>query len=121
MEAWVWTVPKAHSKGGEKIVSPVPDAMRSFIEMLHDETKSSGYLLGVVKNSEAVSQWGRSVYKKLGHSEPWTLHDLRRTLATHMNNMGIAPHVVEQLLGHSMPGLWRFITVVCTCQRSWMR
>ncbi|MBL2624453.1 integrase, partial [Klebsiella pneumoniae] len=30
---------------------------------------------------------------------------LRRTLATHMNNMGIAPHVVEQLLGHSMPGV----------------
>ncbi|WP_308324445.1 tyrosine-type recombinase/integrase, partial [Klebsiella pneumoniae] len=68
-------------------------------------TKSSGYLLGVVKNSEAVSQWGRSVYKKLRHSEPWTLQDLRRTLATHMNNMGIAPHVVEQLLGHSMPGV----------------
>lgn len=22
-----------------------------------------------------------------------------------MNNMGIAPHVVEQLLGHSMPGV----------------
>lgn len=62
-------------------------------------------MLGSVKGSEAVSQWGRGVYKKLGHSEPWTLHDLRRTLATHMNNMGIAPHVVEQLLGHSMPGV----------------
>ena len=105
MDAWVWTVPKEHSKGGEKIVRPVPDAMRKFIEILHDETKRSGLLLGSVKGSEAVSQWGRGVYKKLGHSEPWTLHDLRRTLATHMNNMGIAPHVVEQLLGHSMPGV----------------
>lgn len=103
--SWLWTVPKEHSKSGEKIVRPVPEAMRSFIEILHEETKSSGYLLGVVKNSEAVSQWGRGVYHKLGHSESWTLHDLRRTLATHMNNMGIAPHVVEQLLGHSMPGV----------------
>ena len=93
MDAWVWTVPKEHSKGGEKIVRPVPDAMRKFIEILHDETKGSGLLLGSVKGSEAVSQWGRGVYKKLGHSEPWTLHDLRRTLATHMNNMGIAPHL----------------------------
>jgi integrase len=105
MDAWIWTVPKEHSKGGERIVRPVPEAMRPFIERLYDETKSSGYLLGAVKKSEAVSQWGRSVYKKLGHSEAWTLHDLRRTLATHMNNMGIAPHVVEQLLGHSMPGV----------------
>ncbi|WP_312740812.1 integrase arm-type DNA-binding domain-containing protein [Cedecea neteri] len=105
MEEWIWTIPKEHSKGGEKIVRPVPDAIRPFIETLHDETKSSGYLLGMLKKSEAVSQWGRSIYKKLEHSEPWTLHDLRRTLATHMNNMGIAPHVVEQLLGHSMPGV----------------
>lgn len=105
MDAWIWTVPKEHSKAGEKIVRPVPEVLRPFIETLHDETKQSGYLLGSIKKSEAVSQWGRSIYKKLEHSEPWTLHDLRRTLATHMNNMGIAPHVVEQLLGHSMPGV----------------
>lgn len=105
MDAWIWTVPKEHSKGGEKIVRPVPDAMRKFIEILHEETKSSGILLGSIKSSEAVSQWGRGVYKRFSHAEPWTLHDLRRTLATHMNNMGIAPHVVEQLLGHSMPGV----------------
>jgi hypothetical protein len=66
MDAWVWTVPKEHSKGGEKIVRPVPDAMRKFIEILHDETKRSGLLLGSVKGSEAVSQWGRGVYKSWG-------------------------------------------------------
>ena len=48
---------------------------------------------------------GRMLYKRLGHSEPWTLHDLRRTFATTLNNMGIAPHVVEQLLGHSLGGV----------------
>lgn len=78
LEAWIWTVPKEHSKGGEKIVRPVPDAMRPFINMLYDETKASGYLLGVVKNSEAVSQWGRSVYRKLGHSQPhYMIYDER--------------------------------------------
>ncbi|MGN5575905.1 tyrosine-type recombinase/integrase [Enterobacter sp. Lyrl_3] len=105
MDAWIWTVPKEHSKSGEKIVRPIPDAMRPHIERLHEEHKKSGLLLGETKSTEAVSQWGRGLYKKLGHEEKWTLHDLRRTLATHMNNMGIAPHVVEQLLGHSMPGV----------------
>lgn len=28
-----------------------------------------------------------------------------RTLATKMNDLGIAPHVVEQLLGHSLGGV----------------
>lgn len=105
MGAWVWTVPKAHSKGGEKIIRPVPEAMRPFIQELHEENKSTGLFLGELKGSEAVSQWGRTLYKRFDHAEPWTLHDLRRTLATHLNNMGIAPHVVEQLLGHSMPGV----------------
>ncbi|URG53028.1 site-specific integrase [Pectobacterium quasiaquaticum] len=104
-DAWIWTVPKEHSKGGEKIVRPVPETLRPFIEQLYEDYGKSGLLLGTEKNVEAVSQWGRGVYKKLGHSEAWTLHDLRRTLSTGMNNMGIAPHVVEQLLGHSMPGV----------------
>ncbi len=102
---WIWTVPKAHSKGGEKIVRPVPEAARPFVESLYKQHKDSGFLLGEIKKPEAVSQWGRTAYKRLGHAEPWTLHDLRRTFSTTLNNMGIAPHVVEQLLGHTLGGV----------------
>lgn len=31
---------------------------------------------------------------------PWTLHDLRRTVVTGMNELGIAPHVVEAVVNH---------------------
>ncbi|MEE7466212.1 hypothetical protein MOF8_04330 [Methylobacterium oryzae] len=31
---------------------------------------------------------------------PWRLHDLRRTMVTGMNDLGIAPHVVEALVNH---------------------
>ena len=31
----------------------------------------------------------------------WTLHDLRRTAATHMARLGVAPHVVERILNHT--------------------
>jgi integrase len=31
---------------------------------------------------------------------PWRLHDLRRTAATGMNGIGIAPHIVEAVLNH---------------------
>ena len=30
----------------------------------------------------------------------WRLHDIRRTAATGMNELGIAPHIVEQILNH---------------------
>jgi integrase len=32
--------------------------------------------------------------------EPWTLHDLRRTCATGMAELGIAPHVLDRVLNH---------------------
>jgi len=31
---------------------------------------------------------------------PWRLHDLRRSAATHMAEIGIAPHIVEAALNH---------------------
>jgi len=31
---------------------------------------------------------------------PWTLHDLRRTAATQMAELGVLPHVIEQALNH---------------------
>lgn len=31
---------------------------------------------------------------------PWTLHDLRRTVASGMARLGVAPHVCEKVLGH---------------------
>ena len=35
-----------------------------------------------------------------GLSEPWTLHDLRRTMATRMADLGVQPHVIESILNH---------------------
>lgn len=105
LKKWVWTVPKEHSKGGAKILRPVPEAMRPLIEELYRQHKDSGLLLGEIKESSAVSAWGRLVWGRLGHIEPWSLHDIRRTFATKLNDLGMAPHVVEQLLGHTMPGV----------------
>lgn len=105
LKDWIWTVPREHSKGGEKIVRPIPLDIRTFVRELIEKNRDTTLLLGCIKKSEAVSQWGRMLHKRLGHREPWTLHDLRRTFATTLNNMGIAPHVVEQLLGHTLGGV----------------
>jgi hypothetical protein len=40
--------------------------------------------------------------RKLGDqiTAPWTLHDVRRTVATKMADGGVAPHVIETILNH---------------------
>src|SRR5262249_53955632 len=35
-----------------------------------------------------------------GEIRPWILHDLRRSAATGMAGLGIAPHVVDRVLNH---------------------
>jgi integrase len=37
----------------------------------------------------------------MGHKlEPWVVHDLRRSAATHMADLGVLPHVIEATLNH---------------------
>lgn len=100
----LWTVPKEHSKTNVPIIKPIPEKFRPYLEVMKARTFQTGYLLGELKNNHAVSRWGCEVCKKLNHNK-WKAHDLRRTVATKLNDMGIAPHVVEQLLGHTMRGV----------------
>jgi integrase len=36
---------------------------------------------------------------------PWRLHDLRRTMASRMGDLGVSPHVIEACLNHMPPGI----------------
>ncbi|MDX7988419.1 site-specific integrase [Xenorhabdus sp. 12] len=104
-DSMLWTVPKENSKSGDKIIRPIPESLKPFLEKLNYQNHKSGYLLGKLKSPETVSQYGRNIWKRLEHNEEWSLHDLRRTFATKLNDLGIAPHVVEQLLGHALPSI----------------
>lgn len=101
----VWTVPKHHSKTGSEIKRPIPIVIKPYLEILLADTHSGELLLHTIKRPEAVSSYGRTLWKLLGHKTPWTLHDLRRTFATMMNDLGIEPYIVEQLLGHALAGV----------------
>ncbi|CAK8741328.1 Prophage integrase IntS [Sodalis praecaptivus] len=105
LDNWLWTVPKEHSKTETPIIRTIPENIRECIQTLRTNNLRTGYLLGELKIDTTVAVTGRKICEKLGHDKHWTPHDLRRTLATKLNDMGVAPHVVEQLLGHAMPGV----------------
>ncbi|EPT5384242.1 tyrosine-type recombinase/integrase, partial [Escherichia coli] len=62
-------------------------------------------VLGSLRIRESVSKIGGKIGKRLGHEKQWSLHDLRRTLSTHLSDLGVEFYVVEQLLGHALPGV----------------
>jgi integrase len=58
---------------------------------------------GAVFGSKGAGGWSArkaALDERLKAMEPWTLHDLRRTAATGMANLGVPPHIVEAVLNH---------------------
>lgn len=46
----------------------------------------------------------RDLMMRMG-GEPWSCHDLRRTVRTNLSALGVAPHVAEKVLGHKLAGM----------------
>jgi integrase len=70
------------------------------------ERRELGRIFGLVSDT-AVQAWLHRWLLRQGcpEGERWTPHDLRRTVATRMNEIGVAPHVVEKVLHHRMQGV----------------
>ncbi len=113
LETMVWTVPPENNKTSKKEVErgysgeikrPIPPELLPLITYLIENSKN-GLLLGESKAPEAVSGYGGGIWKKLDHATKWSLHDLRRTVATGMSDLEIDPYIVEAMLGHSLGGV----------------
>jgi integrase len=104
-EAKVWTLPRERSKNGRELVLPLSEAL---IDMLHGlpRFENNPYVFsfggrGPVANFKWKNRLDAAMAARFGEGfTPWRLHDLRRTAASGMAGIGIAPHVVEAVLNH---------------------
>ena len=55
-----------------------------------------------VRSSAGFTAWDKEkqALDKRAKVSDWVLHDIRRTLSTRLHDLGVAPHVVEQILNH---------------------
>jgi integrase len=55
------------------------------------------------KPATVFNGWGKpkATFDDLCNVSNWQLHDLRRTFATNLASLGVAPHVVERILNQS--------------------
>ena len=54
------------------------------------------------EDDRPLSGWSKYKSELTDGVTGWTLHDLRRTFATRLAEMKVAPHVVERLLNHKL-------------------
>ena len=87
---------------------PLSPAARDLLQSL-PRFIASEYVFTTTGRS-AVSGFGRVKYRLDQASGicDWRVHDLRRTVASGMAKLGVAPHVVEKLQPHSPPRLLTF-------------
>jgi integrase len=108
-EEGIWRLPGVRTKNGQSHLVPLAPAVQALLL----ELPRIGSLVFTGTNATAASGFSKAK-KELdirlerircemgqGPLPSWTLHDLRRTMVTTMNeHLGIAPHVVEAVVNH---------------------
>ena len=120
-----WTIPATRTKNGKEHIVPLPLAMRALLDAaprFGNEDGEQERVVFTTNGKTGVSGFSRAkarldtdilaARKKQAEAEgrdpekakplpAWTLHDLRRSCATGMGRLGIAPHIIETVLNHS--------------------
>jgi integrase len=105
-QKWVWTLPAARSKNGCQRVTPIVGLAREMLEArLSGVEKGPLFLLekGVVVTSAHIGHYLLTRRTTLP-IVVFTSHDLRRTFATMLAEMGIALDLVAAIVGHESGG-----------------
>lgn len=99
------TLPGERTKNHRAHTVPLVDEA---LEILRDKPRMLGRDVVFGVRGKGFCDWHRAMialYARLGTEvKPFTLHDLRRTAATGMADLGVQPHVIEEVLGHSRSG-----------------
>jgi len=103
----IWTIPAARAKNGKTHIVPLSDFALNIIEKL-ERTGTSSKLFpakssphnGASGFSKVQARLRSAVEKKLGNVDEWRLHDLRRTVATGLQRIGVRLEVTEAVLNH---------------------
>jgi integrase len=101
-QKWIWTLPAARSKNGRQRVTPILGAAREILELrLSAVEKGPLFLLekGVVMTSAHIGHYLLTRRTRLPIAK-FTSHDLRRTFATMLAEMGVALDLVAAIIGH---------------------
>jgi integrase len=96
-----WTIPAQRTKNKREHVLPLmPLALEIIASVPQRATRDQ--LFGS-RSAEGLRHWHAKAEldERLGAAvKPWRLHDIRRSVATRMADLGVQPHIIEAVLNH---------------------
>jgi integrase len=100
LDASTWTIPATRSKNARAHTLPLMPMALAIIKAV-PRRASRDQLFGD-RSADGFTAWDKLKGRLDAASgvSGWVLHDLRRSVATKMADIGIAPHIIEQILNH---------------------
>lgn len=97
----MWIIPAARSKSKRERVIPLPTQAVALLD-----SRAIGYNAALVfpsRRGGRLSNWDRvtKALQDASGTSAWHRHDLRRTIATLLGDLGFPPHVISVVLGHT--------------------
>ena len=93
-----WTIPASRTKNKRAHAVPLSQKVSAMIEA--DSESDLIFTTNGATPVSGLSKLKRRLDAIVGPIPEWRFHDLRRTMATAMCEIGVEPHVVEELLNH---------------------
>jgi integrase len=94
----VWTIPAIRTKNGKTHVVPLPEPAR---EILRNAPRVGGHVFAAGKRPFGAWAASKNALDKRAGVTDWRLHDLRRTVATGLQRLGVRLEVTEAVLNHT--------------------
>jgi integrase len=104
-----WEIPLANSKSGAGQIVYLSRQAISILEQLRPSARGAGFIFPAV-GSDGSTPIGRSTLNRAldrvqRDMEHFTVHDLRRTGATRLSEMGYQPDWIEKAMNHKLRGV----------------
>ena len=97
----LWTLPGDRTKNEQAHEVPLPTQAAAIIGAVK-QIEGSDFVFTTTGESSlgGFSRAKERLDLRMKPARPWTFHDLRRTAATGMADIGVPPHIVEAVLNH---------------------
>jgi integrase len=99
-----FTIPASRSKNGKERALPVTPTMARILAGV-PRRATRNELFG--ERSHGFTRWAKAkaeLDQRSGVKGGWVVHDIRRSTATKLADIGVQPHIIEEILGHSSSG-----------------
>jgi integrase len=94
-------LPSLRTKNKRTHIVPLSDPARAILGQFRADGRT--HVFGRIAGFDGWGFAKRTLDVRIAKSKPlahWTIHDIRRTVATRMAELGVQPHIIEAVLNH---------------------